>query len=217
MLPSPVLPESPSPNCPLLSLPPEIRLRIYDELFQVRKARLCLGAFCGSWYRIDNKKSDKPKTRTPGQCIGILATCKQIFAEAQPVLCANVPLALYYCDTNPMVLEAQSVDMTNIVPNTPKVYIRTDFYEMQNLTHEEVRTILAPFVEVANDASRARELKIDLTIGRVRGQQCLDRVTTSLRNIESNAKISMCLNMIGGSDRRLNDESFTELLKKFLR
>ena len=88
---------------------------------------------------------------------------------------------------------------------------------MQNLTHEEVRTILAPFVEVANDASRARELKIDLTIGRVRGQQCLDRVTTSLRNIESNAKISMCLNMIGGSDRRLNDESFTELLKKFLR
>lgn len=116
-----------------------------------------------------------------------------------------------------MDLETESVDLTNITPNVQKIYIHTDFYEMQNLTAEEVRTILTPFVEAANTASRARELRIDLTIGRVRGQQCIDRVMVWLGNIESNAKVLMYLNKTGRSDLSLNDESFTELLKKILR
>lgn len=215
--PSSVLPQSPSPNCPLLNLPPEIRLRIYEELFLVRKARLCLGASNGSWHKLDSSKGSKPKSRVPGRCVGLLATCKQILAEAKPVLCANIPLELYYCDTDRMDLETESVDLTNITPNVQKIYIHTDFYEMQNLTAEEVRTILTPFVEAANTASRARELRIDLTIGRVRGQQCIDRVMVWLGNIESNAKVLMYLNKTGRSDLSLNDESFTELLKKILR
>lgn len=112
-LPSSVPPESPSSDCTLLSLPPELRLYIYDELFQVRKANFCPGTFNGSWCRIESTKGYKPKTRTLGQCVGILATCKQFFAEAQPVLFANVPLARYYPNSNPMDLKTRSVDLTN--------------------------------------------------------------------------------------------------------
>lgn len=121
-----------------------------------------------------------------------------------------------------MDLETQSVDLTKITPNTQEVYICIELYGMQDLASEKVREILAPFVEVANNASRARELKIDLTIGcNMQGQQCLDGVMECLGNIESNAKKVMFMFMhlndvLDGSGPGLNDGSFTKLLKKFL-
>jgi len=76
---------------------------------------------------------------------------------------------------------------------------------------------MAPFVEVANNASVARELSINLTTYQEVKQECFDWVMLCFGSIESNAKISMSLDMAAISKRNLNHTSFTELLKKLLR
>jgi hypothetical protein len=214
---SAVLPESLSANCPLLSLPPELGLRIYDELFQIYKGKLCLGLVNGSWYRIESIQNHKPKTRLPGECVGLLTTCKQIFAEAQPVLCANIKLALYHCESGPMHVNIRSIDLTNMIPKVHKIDISIEFYAPHNLTSEKIRVVLAPFVEVTNSAFVARELKIDLGIFLLREQEYLDRVMLCFGDIKSNAKTFMFLDTSRLSEIGLNDASFTKLLKNLLR
>lgn len=211
------MPGSPSADCPLLCLPPELRLWIYDEVFQVREGRLCLGPFNGSWYRTGRAEGYEPKTRSPGKCVALLASCKQIFAEAHSFLCAKTTLALYDCDSNPTHLGTRSVDLTNVIPKARKIHINIKLYAPHDLDSEEIRTMLAPFVEVTNNARVARELKIELTISCLREQEYLDRVMLCFGDIESNAKTSMLLNTTPLSKVGLNDASFTKLLKKGLR
>lgn len=211
------MPELPSADCPLLRLPPELRLRIYDEVFQVREGRLCLGPFNGSWYRTGRAEGYEPKTRNPGKCVGLLTTCKQIFAEAHSFLCAKTTLALYDCDSNSTHSGTRSVDLTNMIPKAHKIHINIKLYAPHDLDSEEIRTMLAPFVEVTNNALVARELRIELTISLLQAQGYFDRVMLCFGAIESNAKTSMFLNTTPLSKVGLNDASFTNLLKKLLR
>lgn len=171
----------------------------------------------GSWHRIDSTKDYRPKSRTPGKCVALLATCKQILAEAKPVLCANIPLALYFCDTDPMDFYPQSVDLVNVIPSVHKIYICIDLLALQNLTSEEIRTFLAPVVEITNNAIMARELWIDLTIRHVGKQESFDWVMLCLGDIESNARMLLFLSIEDYSDRDVDNASFSELLKKLLR
>lgn len=214
---SAVLLESPSANCPLLSLPPELRLRIYDEVSQVREGRLYLTPFNGSWYRTGRTEGYEPKTRNPSKCVGLLATCKQIFAEAHPLLCARTTLALYDCDSNSTPLGTPSVDLTNIIPKAHKIHINIKLYAPHDLDSEEIRTMMAPFVEVTNNALVARELRIELTISLLREQEYFDRVMLCFGDIESNAKTFIFLTTTPLSKVGLNDASFTNLLKKLSR
>ena len=104
-----------------------------------------------------------------------------------------------------------------MISNVHKIYICIDFYAPKKSTFEETRAILAPFVEVTNNAFMARELKIDLTIALLREQKYLDRVMLCFGEIESNAKKFMFFNTIRLSRIGLNDAAFTKLLMKFLR
>jgi hypothetical protein len=222
-LPSRVVQPTPrSTNCPLLKLPPELRLQIYEKLFKIYKGKLCLTSVDGVWYRIDSTLIRNRKTCVPGQCVALLATCKKIYTKARPVLFANIPFVLHIRGAIfRIALEHSPVALMDMVTNVQAIHLHIDLPESTRLTAEGIRTILAPAVEATNIASSARELRISLNIHGLRDQAYLDRIMLCVGEIRSSASLTMILDTSGEptykTSSKLNYESFTVLLKRILR
>jgi hypothetical protein len=68
--------EQDDPYCPLLELPPELRLRIYDHIYNTQ-------------YRCTLQQETQTRCHQIGHCAGaanLLSTCKEIYAEVLPIL-----------------------------------------------------------------------------------------------------------------------------------
>lgn len=74
----------PSSSCLLLHLPLELRLVIYEELFQGGRFHLRQRGRTGAWF----KDALKGHTKSDNY-VALLATCQKIHEEAKPVLYAN--------------------------------------------------------------------------------------------------------------------------------
>jgi hypothetical protein len=206
-------------SCPLLTLPPELRLLIYEKLFKIHKGKVCLTSVDGVWYKFDSYMVKGMKTRVPGKCVALLATCKNIFTEARPVLFATTPFVLDCCDGSPVALKSHPFPLLDMITHVQTIDLCIGLFELKDPTVENIRTFLAPVVKAINSASSARQLRISLTVSGLREQAYLDRIMLCLGDLQSNASVAMILDTAGESfrqNRNLNLASFIELLKQLL-
>jgi hypothetical protein len=206
-------------SCPLLRLPPELRLEIYEKLFKVYKGQICLTPADGVWHKVDS--SLLRKTRVPGKCVALLATCRKIHTEARPVLFANIPFVLNCCPIQPIALQSRPVALLGVITNVHKIHLHIDLPGSKSLIAEEIRAIVVPAIRAVNSATSAKELRISLDIHGLRDQEYLDRPMLCLRDIESNTRLSVLLNTsskpLHETGPHLDYSSFTMLLKRLLR
>jgi len=205
----------------LLRLPPELRLEIYEKLFKVYKGQICLTPVHGVWYKVDSSMLRKRKTRFGVDFAAGSKKCHALPRHARPVLFANVPFVLNCCAIQPTAFHSRPVALLNVITDVQKIHLHIELPGSKNLTAEEIRATLTPAVRAANSASSAKALRISLDIHGLRDQEYLDRTMFFMRDIESNARLSVSLNTsskpLHETGPHLDYSSFTMLLKRLLR
>lgn len=164
--PSVMQPASTATSCPLLKIPPELRLLIYEKLFRTRKGELALENIDGSWYKSELLR----RISVPGKAVALLTTCKKIYSEVKPILYANVQFTLC-CTDEAQSKESSKVDvitdrpvkLLDVVKDIQSIRLQLRLITQDTTAAVFCKTLL-PLVHAVNNASSARKLLIHLQI-----------------------------------------------------
>lgn len=144
---------------PLLKLPPELRLVIYEQMFLPDE--VCLAIIGGDLHKL---RSDK---RSAGGYAAILATCRVIYVECKPVLYNNTEfrILVHDCKAGTSLRWERLLKKESLRPRTSINNVRKLILEVRvNISAESrLATWTERFKHNLRSAASVRSLHITLT------------------------------------------------------
>ncbi|KAK3704168.1 hypothetical protein LTR37_014008 [Vermiconidia calcicola] len=173
-------------RCHLLSILPELRLRIYDFYFHDSKAAI---AYDGEVWRKWMLPSSQLDQTNEKRGTAILQTCRQVYTEAQPVLYRNTKICIH--SPNPCIQYAFSVTWKRIGSLGDCGFrqhigvIAIDWWMFSIKDRHDIAR-LAAILESVGWCERSKNLRVELILEWARSaslQRCLPETMELLKRI----------------------------------
>ncbi|KAK3698228.1 hypothetical protein LTR37_017053 [Vermiconidia calcicola] len=173
-------------RCLLLSIPPELRLRIYDFYFHDSMAAIAYNGEVWRKWMLPSSQLDQTNEK---RGTAILQTCRQVYREAQPVLYENTKICIHSptsCIQYPISVTWKrkgSVGDCGFLKHIRVIAIDWWMFSMQD-RHDIAR--LAAILESVGCCERSKNLRVELVLDWAHSaslQRCLPETMELLKRI----------------------------------